>query len=89
MTKDQKDLPGMENRGIAELDEACRAYVKIRDKRQDLTRREVEAKADLLAKMKKYKKREYVSDGIEARIVVEEETVKVKVAKGEENEEDS
>jgi hypothetical protein len=84
--KDQKDLPGMEGRGIAELDDLCRSYAKIRDKRQDLTKREVELKADLLAAMRKHKKREYVSDGIEARIVTEEESVKVKVAKAEEEE---
>jgi hypothetical protein len=71
MPKDQKDLPGMENRNIEELDELCRAYAKIRDKRQDLTKREVELKADLLACMKKHKKREYFSHGIEAHIVTE------------------
>jgi hypothetical protein len=88
--KQQKDLPGMEDRKLADLVDSAEEYAKIRDKRQDLTKREVELKSDLLALMHKYKKKEYVFDGIEIRVVLEEETVKVKVTKPDaEDEKDS
>jgi hypothetical protein len=77
--KDQKDLPGMEDREIKDLEEKAHEYKKILNKRQDLTRREVELKTDLLALMKKHKRREYVRDGIEIRIVTKEEMVKVRI----------
>lgn len=88
MAKTQADLPGMEDRKISDLVEKAEEYVKVRDKRQDLTRRESELKADLLTLMKKYKKREYVYEGIEIRIVVEEETIKVRIHKPGGEEED-
>ncbi len=87
---DQKELPGMEDRKLADLVEAAEEYAKIRDKRQDLTKREVELKSDLLGLMKKHKRKEYVYDGIEIRVVTEEETVKVHISKkSEEDEKDS
>ncbi len=79
MAKEQKDLPGMEGRQIQELVDLGTEYAKIRDKRMDLGKREVELKHDLLSAMKKHKKKEYIFDGIEIRVVMEEETVKVKV----------
>jgi len=82
----QEDLPGMENRGIKELDALCREYVDVRDERQDLTRREVELQADLLNALKKHKLKTYDHAGIHADLVVEKEKVKVTVA--EETEED-
>ena len=77
--KPQGDLPGMEDREIADLEAKAHDYLKIRNKRQDLTRREVELKTDLLAMMHKHKRRDYTRDGIEIRIIVEQEKVQVKI----------
>lgn len=79
MAKDQQNLPGLEEREIQELEDKAYEYKKIRDKRQDLTRREVEFKTDLLVLMKKYKKRDYDHDGVEIHVVTEQETVKVTI----------
>lgn len=87
MAKDQKELPGMEEREIADLEEKAHQYKKILNKRQDLTRREVELKSELLALMKKHKKRDYERDGIEIHIVVEQERVKVKIKDEDEDDE--
>jgi hypothetical protein len=87
MAKDQKELPGMEDRKLPDLVAAANAYVKIRDKRQDLTKREVELKLDLLGLMHKHKKTDYVFDDVEIHVVMEKETVKVKVKHDEEEEE--
>lgn len=84
--KDQKDLPGMEQRNIEELDAKCKEYAKVRDKRQDLTRREVELQADLLGLLKKHKISNYDYDGVHARIVIEAEKVKVKIDRDEDEE---
>jgi hypothetical protein len=89
MAKEQKDLPGMENRSIKELVDKATEYAEIRDKRQDLTRREVELKADLLTAMHKHKLKDYSYEGIEIHVVTEEETVRVKLPKKAEDEEDS
>lgn len=87
MPKDQKALPGMEDRSIKELGEKCREYAKVRDKRQDLTRREVELQADLLGLVKKHKLKNYDYDGVHATLVAEVEKVKVKIDKPDEEEE--
>ena len=84
---DQKDLPGMEAREIKDLEEKAHEYLKIRNKRQDLTRREVELKTDLLSLMKKHKRKDYERDGIEIHIIVEQEKVQVKIHDDEEQEE--
>lgn len=78
----------MEDRRFEDLDDKAREYVKVRDKRQDLTRREVELKSDLLGLLKKHKKTEYHHEDIDIWIVVEQESVKVKVAKKDEDEEE-
>ena len=75
----QNNLPGLEDRRIADLHEAAEEYVKYRDKRQELTTKEVELKQELLRLMHKHKKTEYRCDGVEVSIVMEEETVKVKL----------
>lgn len=79
----QKDLPGMENREIKELDDAALEYAEIRDERQDLTRKEVASKTALLGLMHKLKKSDYIAPGgaIEVHIIVEKEKVKVKIRK--------
>jgi hypothetical protein len=85
----QKELPGMEDRRLEDLVEKATDYVKIRNKRQDLTKREVELKSDLLALMHKHKRKDYVFEDIEIHVVMEEETVKVKIHKEEAEEEEA
>ena len=84
MTRGTQRLPGIDEGEIKELQDAAIKYAKIRDKRQKLTSDEVSLKADLLKLMKKHKKENYSYDGVEVSIVVEEETVKVKIRKEEE-----
>ena len=74
-------LPGMEESKIQPLQDKAIAYAEIRDKRQKLTSEEVELKAELLKLMKKYKKTEYEFEGVKIELVMEEETVKVKIKK--------
>ena len=82
----QADLPGMENREVKELNEAALEYAEIRDQRQQLTLQEVGLKAKVLNLMHKWKMSDYVFEGIEIHVVLEEETVKVKVPKKKEPE---
>ena len=82
----QADLPGMENREVKELNEAALEYAEIRDQRQQLTLQEVGLKAKVLNLMHKRKMSDYVFEGIEIHVVLEEETVKVKVPKKKEPE---
>ncbi len=79
-------LPGMEEPEIEELEQAAKIYAKLRDKRQALTMQEVELKTKLLALMKKYKKTEYVHNKVSISVVVEEETVKVRIQKDKDDE---
>lgn len=78
-SRNQNELPGMEDRKLKDLHDAALEYAEIRDQRMALSAQEVELKTSLLALMHKYKKESYVYDGIEINIVHEEETVKVKV----------
>lgn len=77
----QADLPGMENREIKELNDAAEEYASIRDERQQLTVQEIGLKAKVLGLMHKRKMNDYVFNGIEIHVIMEEETVKVKVPK--------
>lgn len=81
----QKSLEGMEDREIKELQDAAISYAEIRDERMALNKQEVELKTQLLTLMKKHKKETYVYNGVEVNIVHEEETVKVKVKKQDED----
>jgi hypothetical protein len=85
----QEDLPGMEERKIPDLHKAATAYAGIRDERQELSLREVEAKQKLLDLMHKHEKEEYNFDGIRNWIEHESETVKVRVKAKEEEDEDA
>jgi len=77
----QQELPGTEDRAIAPLEDAAAEYAAIRDQRMALNAEEVGLKAKLLRLMKKYGKQTYHRNGIAIEIVVEEETVKVKIKK--------
>ena len=79
----QARLPQMDDAKIEELEFAAEQYAEIRDQRLALTPQEKKLKDDLLAAMKRNKKETYVRDGIEIRVVHEQETVKVKIKKEE------
>lgn len=75
----QKSLPGMGDAKIAAIENAALDYVEIRDKRQALSADESSLKKELLTLMHKEGKTEYKRNGISIKVVVEEETVKVRV----------
>lgn len=75
------DLPGMEDRGIKELDDAGAEYADIRDQRIQLNATEANLKAAVLKLMKQHKKVVYQHGDITITLVAEEETVKVRVKK--------
>lgn len=82
----QARLPEMEDPEIEELENAAQDYASIRDERIALNQDEHKLKEKLLSLMKVNKKERYHRDGIEVKLVHENETVKVRVKKTEENE---
>ena len=76
----QTQIPGTERKVHKDVRDAAETYREVRDERMELTEREVEAKADLMAAMKKHGLQKYVDEDaeIEAEIVPGEETVKVR-----------
>ena len=82
----QARLPEMEDPEIEELEGLAETYASIRDQRMALTPQEKKLKDDLHAAMKRHGKEKYLRDGIEIKIVHEQETVKVKVKKNSEEE---
>lgn len=84
--QDSPRLPGMDAPEIEELETLAKQYAKLRDKRQALTVQEVDLKGQLLGAMKKHKKTSYIHGKITITVVVEEEGVKVKIAKDEDDE---
>lgn len=83
----QENLPGMEDRTIKALEEKALEYADVRDQRMELSTSEHALKSELLVLMKNAKKTKYVRDGIEVSLVVEHETVKVRVKKEKQPEE--
>ena len=83
----QQDLPGTEDRAIKPLEDAAQDYAEIRDRRMALNAEEVGLKAKVLRLMKQHGKQAYHRDGVSIEIVVEEETVKVRVKKAGDDEE--
>jgi hypothetical protein len=75
----QKELPGMEDHHLDDIEEMARDYADTRDKRMALNREESQLKEDLLALMKKYKKTVYRVEEMEIKIVVTEEKIKVRI----------
>jgi hypothetical protein len=78
---DQKSLEGMTDRKLEALQDAAYEYVKVRDKRMELTKTEVEKKGEILKLMHKHKKDVYNYEDVHIEIVIEEENVKVRVKK--------
>lgn len=87
-TPRQPDLPGTEDRAIAELEDAADTYAETRDQRMALTVEETGLKATILRLMKAHKKTTYHRNGVSIEIVAEEETVKVRVKKTEDDDGD-
>jgi hypothetical protein len=77
----QKRLPGMEDAKIESIQDAVMDYAEIRDRRQELTTEEVALKTKLLNLMKQHGKTSYTYHGVHVELVVEEETVKVRIKK--------
>src|SRR5437763_12552165 len=83
----QKDLPGVEGEGvspvrIAEVDEACDEYVKLRDKRCTLTPKEIAAKAKLIDAIHSNAKK--LPRNAEGSIVYQNSDFKISLAPGQE-----
>jgi hypothetical protein len=81
----QMRIPGTEDAKIDALEDLAEEYAGVRDQRMALSANEVDLKGKLLLAMKTNNKEKYKRDGIEIRIVHEQENVKVKVKKGEED----
>ena len=77
--KRQKELPGMEDKHLEDLEENALAYAGVRDKRMALTRKEHDLKDILLTLMKRHEKQVYRVEEMEIKIVAKDETVKVKI----------
>lgn len=77
----QARLPGVEDPAITELEDAAAEYAEIRDDRIALSQREGDTKATLLALMHKHKKKHYEHGGVSIDVVAEEETVRVRIKK--------
>ena len=80
----QKRLPEMDDPRIEELESLAESYAEIRDERMELNKQEFDLKSRLLTAMKFRKRTTYHRDGIDIKVVSEEETVKVRVKKEEE-----
>lgn len=78
---EQADLPGTEDSAIKPLEDAAKAYARVRDERMELTAEEAKRKAALIPLMHKYQKTTYRRHGIEINLIPEAEDVKVKIAK--------
>ena len=78
-----RDLPGLEDRGLADLDALALDYADIRDRRIDLNTEEADLKARVLAAMHKHGKEFYKRNGVEIRVIKGDDDVKVKVGKRE------
>lgn len=70
MGRKQMDIPGTEQPGIKEIDDAAEAYVDARNARMKKTEKEVEAKTALITVMKKHNKLVYRDDGQDPPLVV-------------------
>jgi hypothetical protein len=75
----QSQLPGIEDQKIVAIENAALDYAEVRDARQGLTRQEVDLKKRLLDLMHAKELTTYKRNGISVAVVLEEETVKVRV----------
>jgi hypothetical protein len=96
------DLPGMKGPGVAPVrikavDDAAEEYVKIRDRRMGLTKKEIQAKQNLIDLLHKNAEKIginpegemlYVYDDVEVTLTPGKEQLKVRTASNPEGEED-
>lgn len=75
----QEIIPGVGDEKIAAIENAALDYAEIRDQRQELNKQEVDLKTKLIELMHKKEITEYKRNGISVKLVVEEESVKVRV----------
>jgi hypothetical protein len=75
----QKNLPGMADRKIVEIENAAISYAEARDERISLMKPEKDAKDALMKAMHKAGKKTYQRGNISVTLVVEKENVKVRV----------
>jgi hypothetical protein len=81
----QEVLPGVGDAKIQAIENAAYDYAELRDQRQELTRQEVDLKKKLIDLMHKKELTEYKRNGITVKLVVEEESVKVRVKDSEDD----
>jgi hypothetical protein len=74
-------LPGVDDTAITAIEKAAEEYAEVRDERAELTVQEVKLKGKLHDLMKHHGKRKYQRNGLVVELVVEEETVKVRLPK--------
>ncbi len=79
----QQRLKGTEDKRFPDVEEAAEAYRDVRDERMELTEKEIDAKSELMARMKEHKLKTYriPHSGLEVEVVAGEETVKVRKIK--------
>lgn len=77
----QGRLPTMEDPAIEELEDSAEEYVDIRDQRMELTREESRLKEELLGLMHKHNKTTYIHEGVEIKVIVESEKLRVRIKK--------
>lgn len=75
----QQQLPGVEDRKIAAIENLAMDYAEIRDQRQELNKEEAKLKQGLIDLMHSKKLKEYKRGNISVKLKIEEETVKVRV----------
>lgn len=75
----QSALPGMEDAKIAAIENLALDYAELRDERVALSAREVDLKQKLIDKMHALGKTEYKRNGVQVKLTVEKEGVKVRV----------
>lgn len=75
----QGTLSGMEDRALIALETKAEEYAEVRDERMELTEKESELNAELLALMKKHKKAEYHHGEVHCWLKATDERVKVKI----------
>lgn len=79
MAKRQAEIPGTERKVNKKVRAAAEAYVEVRDRRMDLTKEEVDAKAKLVAEMKAAGLTDYVDEDADIEVTISlKEDVKVK-----------
>lgn len=77
----QQRIPGTEDAKIDALEDAAQDYAAICDQIQLAGTKKRNAKVTMLQLMKKNEKVSYRHDGIEIKVVPEEETIRVRVGK--------